>query len=588
MADKNIAVINLGSQRVVGAVFDRTSGGDLILKRHQIVEMSGDPSVDAARLPQMKVAVEELAGKLRLSKSSVWYAVAGHTVFTRFVKLPPVQGDKMEQIVEFEARQNVPFPINEVVWDYEVINGEDAIEPEVVLVAIKGDALNDVNDQIVANGLGTSGVDLAPMALYNAYRYSYPDVDEPVVIVDLGARSTNLVFAEEGRMFARNILVGGATVTNQISKEFGLGFGDAEDQKRGQGFVAFGGAVEEHSDPAIAALSKVIRNAMTRLHSEVMRTINYYRSQQGGTAPRRVFLAGGGASMPGMVEFFQEKLKLPVELFNPLRGVQMDRGADAGADAACMGEAVGLALRAGGSCPVEVELVPDAVAVARDAAKRSPTLIMAGLCLFAALGTGIFYLKRADAAVRSKISQIQEKHDTLKGYAEELKDLDDQLEDLKAKSGQIEEAVKDRSYWVRLLADLNEKFESDLIWITTIEPLKNGISITPPLLPGATADAAATAPPTAAQQAAAAAASAANPTVSPYKLRIRGLYRKNDEGQEVVYKYFRALAKSEFFAVADVNKPADYVSAESGAEEDRYAYKFNIDLPLKDAMEFKK
>lgn len=581
MAEKNIAVINLGSQRVAGAVFDRTAGGDLILKRYQIVEMDGDPSVDAARLPQLKVAVEELAGKLRISKSSVWYAVAGHTVFTRFVKLPPVQGDKMEQIVEFEARQNVPFPINEVVWDYEVINGEDAVEPEVVLVAIKGDALNDVNDQIVANGLNTSGVDLAPMSLYNAYRYSYPDVDEPVVIVDLGARSTNLVFAEEGRMFTRNILVGGANVTNQIGKEFGLGFGDAEDQKRSQGFVAFGGAVEEHSDPAIAALSKVIRNAMTRLHSEVMRTINYYRSQQGGTAPRRVLLAGGGAAMPGMVEFFQEKLRLPVELFNPLRGVQMDRGADAGADAPCLGELVGLALRSGGSCPLEVELVPDAVAVSRDAAKRSPALILAGLCLFGALGTGVFYLQRADAAVQSKISQIQSKHDTLKSYADELKDLDGELDDLKAKSAQIEEAVKDRSYWVRLLADLNEKFESDLIWLTTIEPLKNGISITPPLLPGAQADAAAAATAPAAQQ------TPADPNASPYKLRVRGLYRKNDEGQQVVYKYLEALAKSEFFVI-DTKKPAEYIEAESGAEEDRYAYKFKIDLPLKDSMEFKK
>jgi type IV pilus assembly protein PilM len=578
MADNNIAVINLGSQRVAGAVFGKTGGGDLILKRHAIVEMSGDPSVDAARLPQLKVAVEELAGKLRIGKSQVWCAVAGHTVFTRFVKLPPVQGDKLEQIVEFEARQNVPFPINEVIWDYEVISSEDAIEPEVVLVAIKADALNEINEQVEANGLKTSGVDLAPMALYNAFRYSYPDVDESAVIVDLGARSTNLVFAEEGRMFARNILVGGSSVTTQIGKEFGLVFGEAEDQKRAQGFVAFGGAVEEHADPAIAALSKVIRNSMTRLHSEVMRTVNYYRSQQGGSAPKRVFLAGGGAAMPGMLEFFQEKLKLPVEIFNPLRGVQMDRGADAGNDAPCLGECVGLALRGVGGCPVEVELVPDSVAVARDAAKRSPTLIMAGLCLFAALGTGIFYFKKADEAVRDKIGQIQGKHDELKGYATEIDELDEELTELKGKAAQIEEAVNDRSYWVRLLADLNERFENDVIWLTAIEPLKNGLSITPPLLPGAAADAAAQ-PAVNAQQPAGADA---------YKLRIQGLYRKNDQGQEVVYQYFNKLSKSDFIDLPEGAKIADYITADLGTEATRYAYKFKIELPLKNPMEFKK
>jgi Tfp pilus assembly protein PilN len=345
--------------------------------------------------------------------------------------------------------------------------------------------------------------------------------------------------------------------------------------------VAFGGAVEEHSDPAVAALSKVIRNSMTRLHSEVMRTFNYYRSQQGGSAPRRVFLAGGGASMPGMLEFFQEKLKLPVEVFNPMRGVQMDRGADAAADAACLGECVGLALRAAGACPVEVELVPDSVAVARDAAKRSPTFIMAGLCLFAALGTGIFYFKQADNAVRSKIGQIQGKHDELKKFASEIDDLDDELSELKNKAGQIEEAVNDRSYWVRLLADLNERFDNDVIWLTAIEPLKDGMSITPPLLPGSTAEAAP-------QPSSANPAQQAADGASQYKLRIQGLYRKNDEAQEVVYKYFDKLAKSEFINLPEGAKKADYITAESGAEQDRYAYKFKIELPLKNPMEFKK
>jgi type IV pilus assembly protein PilM len=383
MADsKNPVVLNLGSQRVGGAVFSRTGGGELILKKYEFTEMMGDPSVDATRLPQLKVAVAELASNLKLKGSSVWYAVAGHSVFTRFVKLPPVSGDKVEQIVEFEARQNVPFPINEVSWDYEFVSADDALEREVVLVAMKSDALNELDEQVGASSIQTTGVDLAPMAIYNAFRYSYPEIDEPVVIIDLGARSTNLIFSDGGRMFTRNILVGGAAVTGAVSKEFGLGFGDAEQQKVSQGFISLGGGYEEHADPGIAALSKVVRNSMTRLHGEVLRTINYYRSQQGGNAPQRIFLCGGGAQLGYVSEFFQEKFKLPVEILNPLRGVQLASGVNADAaagDAHLMGELVGLALRAAGACPVEVELVPDTVASARDSAKRAPALIMAGL-----------------------------------------------------------------------------------------------------------------------------------------------------------------------------------------------------------------
>ncbi len=579
MADKKqIAVLSLGSQRLGGAIYSQ-AGGDLVLKKFEFVELTGDPTVDVSRLPQLKVGVEELAEKLGLAKKDAWYAVAGHTVFTRFVKLPPVQGDKMDQIVEFEARQNVPFPIDEVIWDYEVV-GEPLGEIEVVLVAMKADSLNEINEQITANGIRTAGVDLAPLALYNAFKYSYPDVSEPVVLIDLGARSTNVVFVEQDRYFTRNILVGGATITAAVGKEFGWGFSEAEEQKVTHGFIALGGAVEAHPDQNIAALSKVMRNAMTRLHGEVMRTINYYRSQQQGSAPQRAFLCGGGANMGYAVEFFQEKLKIPVEVFNGLRGVQLDRGVDndsALAEAPAFGELTGLALRHFGACPSEVELVPDELAATRDAARRSPAIVMAGLCLLAALGAALAYFKKADEVVRSKVSAMETEQRSLKGVSDQLRDIDDKLDSLRTQSAQIESAVNTRSYWVRLAQELNTTMENDLIWLTLVEPVSNGKSLTPAFGSSKT------------EEAAAGEQQAAKSTESAHELHLQGLYRKNDAGQEVVYQYVRALAASEWFDVPDVDKKLnEYVKAETGIEEDRYAYKFDIRLPLKQHIEFKK
>ena len=604
MADSNnLAVLSLGSQRVGGAVFAKSSKGDLVLKKYEFAEMVGDPSVDATRLPQLKVAVSEVAGHLRLKGLEAWYSVAGHGVFTRFVKLPPVSDDKVEQIIGLEARQNVPFPLNEVAWDFEFVGEQSIAEREAVLVAMKSDALNEINDTVKDAGIKTDGVDLAPMAIFNAFRYSYPEVDESIVIVDLGARSTNLIFVEGSRMFTRNLLVGGAAVTGAVAKEFGLGFGDAEQQKCSHGFVALGGTVEDHADPALAALSKVIRNSMTRLHGEVLRTINYYRSQQGGSAPQRIFLCGGGARMGYVAEFFQEKFKVPVELLNPLRGVQVDRGVNAEAaaqDSLAMAELVGLALRGAGSCPMEVELVPDAVERARDAAKRAPLLVMAGLCVWAALAVGIVYFSKADEAVKKSLASLQAKSDQLTGFATDLNGLDKRLEDLKAQAGQLQEAVNDRSYWVRLLNELNHKYQSDLIWLTQIEPLSNGASITSPLFQGgqnaATSQGGASslfaaplavgsAPPLADPNAPAAA-----PESEKVEMRFLGLYRKNDEGQEVVYRFAKSLATSEFFSAENIGeKLNEYVKAEAVAVgEDRYAYKFEIRLPLKQPLQFKK
>ncbi len=584
MADpKSIAVINLGSQSVSGAVFGKTAGGDLILKRHGVIEMDGDPSVDVSRLPQLKVAVEELVAKLKIKGQKTWYSVAGHTVFTRFVKLPPVQADQVDQIVEFEAKQNVPFPIDEVVWDYETVSQPGSLETEVVLVAMKADSLNEVQTEVTASGANAVGVDLAPAALYNAFRYNYPDADEPVLLIDLGARSTNLVFIEEGRFFTRNLLVGGASTTNAIAKEFGIHFAEAEQQKISQGFVALGGAVEDHPDESVNAMSKVMRNATTRLHAEVMRTINYYRSQQGGSAPKRILLAGGGAATGYIAEFFAEKLKLPVELFDGLRGVQIERGVNeesARAAAPNMGELVGLALRGMGSAPCELDLVPDAIFSARDAARRAPALIVAGLCLFASLGAAIFWCQKAEAAIVSRQQQLQVEDAGLRQIGLSIRALEAQQAELAARSGQLLQVVNERSWWVRLLNDLNQAFDNDLIWLTVIEPLKDGKPITTSLwTTGEDGD------------------SNSGPKSTPepgalpkYELRLQGLYRKNSEGgQQVVTDYAAKLSKKEHFDAPDFenNKDKYIVKLDTGAEESRFAYRFELKLPLKNPPKFK-
>ncbi|MFN0074867.1 MAG: Amuc_1101 family PilM-like pilus complex protein [Prosthecobacter sp.] len=579
-APNSIAVINLGSQRVSGAVFGKTPGGDLILKRYEIVEMDGDPSVDVSRLPQLKVALSELVAKLKIRGQNAWCAVPGHPVFSRFVKLPPVQGDKLAQIVEFEARQNVPWQLDEVSWDYEVVTKSDLGEIEVVLAAMKREPLNEMYEETTSCGIKVTGVDVGPLALYNTFRYSYPDVDEPALVVDLGARSTNLVFIEGARFFTRNLLVGGAAVTNAIAKEFGVPFAEAERQKCSQGFVALGGAVEDHPDEGVNAMSKVMRNSMTRLHAEIMRTITFYRSQQGGSAPKRVFLAGGGSGAGYIAEFFSEKLKLPVEVFNGLRGVQPERGVNAAAaqvDAPALGELVGLALRGMGACPCEIELIPDALAAARDAARRAPTLILAGLCIMAALGAAIFWFQSASAAIQDRAAAMQSDGARLNKLSNDIRLLDARQEELRLRSSQLEQAVTDRSWWVRLLNDLNQQFDNDLIWLTVIELIKDDKPVTAPLWGGNNDEKKSSAP-----------AKAGTPGAPVYELRLQGLYRGNTEGeQKVVYDFAAKLAKLDAFIMTDFETKRDqYVKVDTGVEEDRYAFHFEIKMPLRKPLQF--
>ncbi len=146
--------------------------------------------------------------------------------------------------------------------------------------------------------------------------------------------------------------------------------------------------------PEVSRVSKIIRNTMTRLHAEISRSISFYRSQQQGNQPVRVFLCGGSSSLPYMREFFHEKLQLPIEFFNALRNVTVAKGVngeDAGKSAHVLGELVGLALRSVSDCPMELSLRPESVIRAESLSKRRPYILLSGISVLLAMAGFIFY-----------------------------------------------------------------------------------------------------------------------------------------------------------------------------------------------------
>src|SRR5262249_22375235 len=141
----------------------------LVLQKYGLREALIDPA--NPKLDEAEVAcLSELIAELEVQHCEVNYAIAPQSVFARFVKLPALEKEKIQQIIAFEAQQNVPFPMDEVVWDYQLIRGAGAEQTEVALVAIKADLLNDINKAVEEATLKTAIVDVATMALYNAFR----------------------------------------------------------------------------------------------------------------------------------------------------------------------------------------------------------------------------------------------------------------------------------------------------------------------------------------------------------------------------------------------------------------------------------
>ncbi len=354
-------VIDIGSTAVHVGEFDSGQNDSLILLAFDNVEYS-ESLTEQNRADVISEAIQRALATGKYSSKSASICVSGQAAFMRFVKLPPVTDDEasVRQIVAFEAKQNVPFPIEEVVWDYQLIaRDEDEDELEVMFAVIKNEIVESVIEAVKRAGLKPQTVDFSPAALYNAARANYVGEQECAMLLDIGGKCTTLLFLEGSRYFARSIPIAGAAISQQIAKEFGITVEEAEILKRRYGFVALGGAYEEPESEVAATISKIIRNVMTRLHGEINRTINIYRSQQKGSKPTKLLLAGGSSTMAFTDHFFSEKLRMEVGYFNAFQIVSKSNRVDLDELAQLahlFPEIVGVALRHLYPCPVEISL----------------------------------------------------------------------------------------------------------------------------------------------------------------------------------------------------------------------------------------
>ena len=261
MAKPPILTLDIGSHSLKLAEFMDVKGG-LEMTRYAVSDLGMDPQSDAERSQYIITTIHDLIRESGCKPGPVQLAISGHTVFPKFVKLPPVEPEKVFQIIQYEAQQNIPFPMNEVVWDYQLIRGASG-DVDVMLAAIKTDVLMEIMDCVSFTGLIPNLVDVAPMALYNAVRYNYDNLPECTLVVDIGARSTDLIFIEAGRIFSRNVPVAGNQITQLIMSEFAVSYDDAEALKKAHAYVAFGGAYEGPQSETVDKVSKCVRSMMT-------------------------------------------------------------------------------------------------------------------------------------------------------------------------------------------------------------------------------------------------------------------------------------------------------------------------------------
>ncbi len=476
---ERILTLNIGATRLALAEFEVRPGKGPNLLRYTF----GDLPDGAADTPETFGVELEQALRGMMSASGIrpgrtLVALSGQMAFPRFVKVLAESPEKMREQIGFEVEQNVPFPLSEAIWDDALVGQPDAGEQHVMIVAARADLVGAIGRGLINAGCEPELVDVAPVAIYNAVRFNYPDAEGCTLVVDIGARCTNLVFVDQDRIFYRTIPVAGNTITAEIAKTFGISFEEAEALKRERGLVAQGGAFAM-ADPEDDRLSKVIRNVMTRLNAEISRSIAFYRSQQEGNAPVRVLLSGGASQLPYMQNFFEEKLQVEADFLNPFITVGYPTGVDAdqfGRDAFSLPVLVGMALRRGLTCPVEINLVSQDVVARKEFRRRLPFFAIAAAGLVVIMGIWLIYVGRLGSLYRDQCEVAQSSIGRYEALKARYDKADKAAQEAEARAAAYRALLNGRTAWMKMLVAV-DKAIPDGLWVTNLAAKREGTAL---------------------------------------------------------------------------------------------------------------
>jgi len=363
MVSKTGAVwaIDIGSNSL--KALHLSTGGDTVevigfdnIQHGKVV--TGDGVRAAERDELVALSLRQFVEQNNLGKDEVIISVPSQNSFARFVNLPPVEEKRIPEIVKFEAVQQIPFDINDVQWDWQLMTETGSAESRVGIFAIKNEVVNSALEHFGRENIQVGYVQMAPMALYNYVLYDHSDLasssDEATVVLNIGAENTDLVVCTGSTVWQRCILIGGNAFTKAVANTFKLNFEKAEKLKRTAPMSKYA-----------RQIFQAMRPVFTDLATEIQRSLGFYRTSNPNTKLSKIIALGGGTKMRGLLKYLQQTVEIPVERPDSFKKIAISSGVSAAKfheSVSDFGIVYGLGLQALGLGRIESNLLPRGIA----------------------------------------------------------------------------------------------------------------------------------------------------------------------------------------------------------------------------------
>lgn len=483
LREKNSAstlrVLELGSSRVVAGEFLRSKSGGLNLVQFETDSFLSEPQNDATVGPEVVAAVEKTLRRFSGRRGEWTLVIPGHWTLAKVVKIPALASTQRAKIIQFEAQQNIPFPLEEVVWNHHVMS-DSGSESEVLFAAAKTENVDAMvallgREQSALAAIRSAG--LASRVVLSSDRVLR---EQSVLVVIVGARSTHLLFRDGDKFLIRSLSLGGNSISRSIADKLEMSFAEAEQLKLR---VWQDGVSLPEDSPAALAVKDANDSFRDKLRLEIKRSIVTFRRQQGGAETAAIWLAGGGARGPNLDEWLAENVEKPVRLFDPFQEVQLE--GEVAEKVTQFGrerliDFVGAA-RAGEGDLADINLLPRSLIDARSARSQRPRwMLVAVLVVLAALLPGVHFNRLAQGRdqaatnlgrILGPVYALQDQHRT---HIERLNTVE-------AEADILQQLGVAQVAWVGFLADFQRQLRAVKdVWLERMLILPNEVEHSSP------------------------------------------------------------------------------------------------------------
>jgi len=405
----------------------------IILTRIGIKEIPRDLKLDRDKITSQLIA--ELLAENNIKSKSVNISVNGQSVFVRFVKLLQIKEDKLKQTMKFEAQNQIPFSLNEVMWDWSLLDKDKSVSKKAVIVAIKKNLVEDMILKLKSVKLSTELIDVAPISVYNCMAFNEDYNNENIgSILDIGAKSTNFIIFNKGNIWIRSFPIAG----------------DRIEETKEQG--------------------------MNELLTETERSLEYYFMQQGEDAPKekkigQLFLTGGGSIMQNMEAAIFSKFNIKPQVMDPFRKLRVSKDVfqklQASGSKNQFSTVVGAALRGMTDLKIEVNFLNEVLSEKESSFNKriySSLSIATGVLIL--ISFSIFM--RQDYHIKKiRLDKIEEMIETYRTYEPKIKKIREEENILRDKMNTLYQTASSRAVWLGLFKSISEMLPKD-VWITDV------------------------------------------------------------------------------------------------------------------------